>query len=58
MSDNLLENRVLLAINAIRSTPRLSIRRAAEIYNVPPTTIYCRMKGQTAKANSYNARSN
>lgn len=58
MSDNLSENRVLLAINAIRSTPRLSIRRAAEIYNVPPTTIYRRMNGQTAKADSYNARSN
>ena len=58
MSNNLSEYRVLLAINAVRSTPRLSIRRAAEIYNVPPTTIYRRMNGQTAKADSYNARSN
>jgi hypothetical protein len=58
MSGNLSENRVLLAINSIRSTPRLSIRRAAEIYNVPRTTIRRRMNGQTAKADSYNGRSN
>jgi hypothetical protein len=57
MSDSLPENRVLLAINAVRSTPRLSIRRAAEIYNVPRNTIRRRMKGQTAKADSHNARS-
>ena len=58
MSDNLPENRVLLAINAIQSTPRMSIRRAAGIYNVPATTIRRRMKGHSAKVDSYNARSN
>ena len=58
MSNNLPENRVLLAINAIRSTPRLSIRRAAEIYNVPKSTIAARMKGRVTKSDSYNARSN
>jgi hypothetical protein len=52
------ENRVLLAIEAIRSTPRISIRRATKIYNVPATTIRYRMKGQTAKADSYYGRSN
>jgi predicted XRE-type DNA-binding protein len=56
--NHLPENRVLLAINAIRSTPRLSIRRAAEIYDVPRSTIYRRMNGQIAKAESHNARSN
>jgi hypothetical protein len=49
---------VLLAIEAIRSTPRISIRRATEIYNVPATTIRRRMKGQTAKADSYHGRLN
>ena len=58
MCDSLPENRVLLAINAIRSTPRLSIRRVAGIYNVPRNTICRRMKGQTAKNSSFNARSN
>jgi hypothetical protein len=58
MSNYLSENRVLLAINAIRSTPRLSIRRAAKMYNVPKTTIIDRMKGHTAKSDSHNARSN
>ena len=52
------EHRVLLAIEAIRSTPRMSIRRAAGIYNVPATTIRRRMKGHIAKSDSYNARSN
>jgi hypothetical protein len=52
------EHRVLLAIEAIQSTPRMSIRRAAETYDVPATTIRRRMKGQTAKADRYNGCSN
>jgi hypothetical protein len=52
------ENRVLLAIEVIRSTPYISIRRAVEIYNVPATTIRRRIKGQTAKTDSYYGRSN
>jgi predicted XRE-type DNA-binding protein len=58
MFNHLPENRVLLAINAIRSTPRSSIRRAAEIYDVPRSTIYRRMNGQITKAESHNVRSN
>ena len=58
MSNNLLENRVLLAINAIRSTLRLSIRRTAEIYNVPKSTIAARIKGWVTKSDSYNTCSN
>jgi hypothetical protein len=58
MHDSFPENRVLLAANAIRSTPRLSIRRAAEIYNVPKSTIANRMKGKIAKPDSYPGRSN
>src|SRR3954465_3951020 len=52
------EHRVLLAIEAIQSTPRMSIRRAAGVYNVPATTIRRRMKGHAAKPDSRNARSN
>jgi hypothetical protein len=58
MSDSFLENRVLLAINAIRLTPRLSIRRAVGIYSVPKSTIADRMNGKIAKSDSYNACSN
>jgi hypothetical protein len=58
MSNRFLENRVLLAINAIRSTPRLSIRRAVGIYSVPKSTIADRINGKIAKSDSYNARSN
>lgn len=55
MSNNLPEHRILLAINAIRSIPRLSIRRTAEMYDIPKSTIADRMKGHTAKADSRNA---
>ena len=55
MSDSMPEHRVILAINAIRSIPRLSIRRAAQIYDIPKSTIAARMKGRTPKTDSRNA---
>ena len=55
MPNNLPKHRVLLTINAIRSTPRLSLRRAAEIYDIPKSTIADRIKGYTAKADCRNA---
>lgn len=58
MAHYLPENQVLLAINAFRPTPRLSIRRAAEVYDVPKSTLANRMKGHLAKSDSHNARSN
>jgi hypothetical protein len=58
MSDNFLENRVLLAINAIRLIPRLNIQRAVGIYSVPRSIIADRMNSKIAKSDSYNARSN
>ena len=58
MPTNSSENQVLLAINAIQSTLKLSIRRAVEIYEVPVSTIRHRIKGKPTKANSHNARSN
>jgi len=58
MSNHLLENWVLLVVNAIRLIPYLSIRRAVKMYNVPKTTIIDRIKGYTVKSDSYNARSN
>jgi hypothetical protein len=35
MSQHLAENRIRLSIDAIRSTPRLSFRRAADMYDIP-----------------------
>ena len=43
------EARIIIAINSIRSSTKLSIRAAAKIYNVPYTTLADRMKGRTPK---------
>jgi hypothetical protein len=43
------EARIIIAINSIRSSRKLSIRAAAKIYNVPYTTLADRMKGRTPK---------
>jgi hypothetical protein len=41
------EARIILAIEAIRTTKKLSRRRAADIYNVPWSTLNGRMNGRT-----------
>ena len=43
------EARIILAIEAIRSSKKISIRKAAELYNVPRTSIADRMNGRTAQ---------
>jgi len=43
------EARIILAIEAIRSSKKMSIRRAAETYGVPKTTLFAWMKGRVAK---------
>ena len=58
MSVQTQEARVILAIEAIRTTKKLSRRHAAKIYNVPETTLRDRMNGVTPKAVSYHGRSN
>jgi hypothetical protein len=47
---------IQLALQAIQTTPGLSIRRAASIYNLPRSTLQARLDGRTAKADSKNAR--
>ena len=42
------EARVIFAIEAIRSSKKLSCRAAAKLYNVPETTLRNRMKGRTS----------
>jgi hypothetical protein len=56
MHDLSKERRLLLAINAVRSNPRFSIRRAAIFYEVPATTIRDRMAGKPPRADSENGR--
>jgi hypothetical protein len=43
------EARIILAIEAIQSSKKLSRRSAAKIYNVPETTLRHRMAGLTAR---------
>lgn len=56
MQDLSKERRVVLAINAVQSNPRFSIRRAAKFYNVPATTIRRRMAGKPSKADKTNGK--
>jgi hypothetical protein len=58
MSVQTKEARIILAIEAIRTTQKLSRRRAAAIYNVPESTLRARMTGVTPKALSVNAFQN
>lgn len=43
MQDLSTERRVGLAVNAVRSNPHFSVRRAAKFYDVPATTIQRRV---------------
>ena len=52
------EARILLAIQAIRTSQEMSIRCAAKTYDVPQTTLRDRMKGRTSKAENRNAQHN
>jgi hypothetical protein len=58
MSVQTKEARIILAIEALRTTQKLSRRRAAAIYDIPLTTLHDRMTGITPKASSVNARLN
>lgn len=52
MPDQMNEARVILAIEAIRKSPELSIRAVARLYNIPRSTLTNRMNGRTFKADS------
>ena len=39
------EARIILAIEAIQSSKKLSRRAAAKLYNIPETTLYARITG-------------
>jgi hypothetical protein len=43
------ENRILLAIQAFQKDPNLTIRAAAQIYNVSQTTLQDRINGTSSR---------
>jgi hypothetical protein len=43
------EANIILAVQAIHSDPKLSIRKAASIYNAPYTTLHHRLQGIMAR---------
>ena len=52
------ESQIVLALQAIRSDPIISIRKAAEIYNVSHATLARRVRGtQSRRDNTPNCRS-
>ena len=52
------EARIILAIEAIRTSRKLSRRAAAKIYDVPESTLRHRINGRTPKADSRPATQN
>lgn len=46
------ENRIIFAIEAIRSSKKISQRHAAKLYNIPLSTLRDRINGKTSKANT------
>ncbi|KFY27073.1 hypothetical protein V493_03708 [Pseudogymnoascus sp. VKM F-4281 (FW-2241)] len=47
------EARIVLAINAIQSSDKLSVREVCRLYDVPRTSLQRRMNGYTARAETY-----
>ena len=56
MSSQSQEARIILAIEAIRTSKKLPAVRAAKLYNVPRTTLIDRMKGRVAKSEKRNGQ--
>ena len=55
MPANTQESRIILAIEAVRSTKKMSLRAAAKTYGVPESFLRYRMKGRVAKHEKRNA---
>src|ERR1700743_757232 len=50
------ESKVILPIQAIRTSKKMTIRRAAKTYDVPESSVRLRMKGTTSFADRRNGR--
>ena len=55
MSVQIQEGRIILAIEALCTTRKMSVRQAAKTYNVPETSLRARMKGRVARAETRSA---
>ena len=55
MSNQTQEAKIILAIEAIRTSKKMSIRRAVQTYDVPRTTLQARMTGRVMKREARNA---
>ena len=58
MPANTQESRIILAIEAVRSTKRMSLRAAAKTYGVPESSLRYRIKGRVEKHEKRNAAHN
>jgi hypothetical protein len=57
MESSSVESRSILAIQALKKDPKLSIRDAAKIYEIPMTTLYYRRVGRQSRRDmSSNSR--
>ena len=48
----LVEARIIMALEAIKGDKKLSIRAAAKVYNIPPTTLFDRRASRRARADT------
>jgi len=58
MPANIQESRIILVIEAIRSTKRMSLRAVAKTYDVPKSSLRYRIKGRVVKYEKRNAAHN
>ena len=56
MSVSTIEGRLILAIQALNGPGKLSVREAAQAYNVPQNTLAYQLKGRTPKHDTRNRR--
>jgi hypothetical protein len=58
MPDLTIESRIILAIDAKRRNPKLSIRHLAKQFNIPRTALQDRIPGRPSKASTHSSQSN
>jgi hypothetical protein len=58
MPDPIIESRIVLAIDAKRKNPKLSIRHLAKQFSIPHTTLQDRMAGRPSKTDTHSSQSN
>ena len=51
-----LETRIIFAIEAIRTTPRLTLRCATKQFDIPRSTLSDRIAGKASKADKVNGK--